>query len=136
AEGAPDSALGRALADGAELDGKAVTDAALAGDETARRVLELIGRRLGVALSSLANAFDPEVIVIGGGAIGAGELLVEPALAVHSVRPTWWPARTRGARACSTSVWTSRARASCRTTRATNPSERCSSPSRSSGEPR
>jgi glucokinase len=81
AEAAPGSALGRALAGGAVLDGKAVTDAALAGDETARAVLELIGRRIGVALSSLANAFDPGVIVIGGGAILAGELLIEPARA-------------------------------------------------------
>jgi glucokinase len=79
AEGAPDSALGRALADGVELDGKEVTDAALAGDETARGVLDLIGRRLGVAFSSLANIFDPDVIVIGGGASRAGELLAGPA---------------------------------------------------------
>ena len=86
ARSAPDSALGRALASGAELDGKAVTDAALAGDETARGVLELIGTRIGVALSSLANALDPDVIVIGGGAIGAGELLVEPARAELATR--------------------------------------------------
>ena len=79
AEGAPDSALGRAVADGVELDGKEVTDAALAGDETARGVLDLIGRRLGVAFSSLANIFDPDVIVIGGGASRAGELLAGPA---------------------------------------------------------
>ncbi len=79
AEQAPDSALGRALADGVELDGKQVTDAALAGDETARGVLDLIGRRLGVAFSSLANIFDPDVIVIGGGASRAGELLAGPA---------------------------------------------------------
>jgi glucokinase len=79
AEQAPDSALGRALADGVELDGKEVTDAALAGDETAREVLDLIGRRLGVAFSSLANIFDPDVIVIGGGASRAGELLAGPA---------------------------------------------------------
>ena len=82
----PDSALGRALASGAELDGRAVTDAALAGDETARGVLELIGRRIGVGLSSLANAFDPDVIVIGGGAIAAGDLLVEPARAELAAR--------------------------------------------------
>src|SRR4051812_27130681 len=55
AEAAPGSALGRALAGGAVLDGKEVTDAALAGDEPARAVLELIGRRIGVALSGLAN---------------------------------------------------------------------------------
>jgi glucokinase len=79
AKDAPDSALGRALAEGIELDGKEVTDAALAGDETARGVLDLIGRRLGVAFSSLANIFDPDVIVIGGGASRAGELLAGPA---------------------------------------------------------
>ena len=79
AEDAPDSALGRALAEGIELDGKEVTDAALAGDETARGVLDLIGRRLGVAFSSLANIFDPDVIVIGGGVSAAGDLLLDPA---------------------------------------------------------
>ena len=35
AESAPDSALGRLLAAGEEVDGKAVTEAAIAGDETA-----------------------------------------------------------------------------------------------------
>jgi glucokinase len=79
AEAAPNSALGRALADGVELDGREVTDAALAGDETAQEVLEVIGKRLGVAFSSLANIFDPDVIVIGGGASRAGELLAGPA---------------------------------------------------------
>jgi glucokinase len=79
AERAPDSMLGRALAEGGDLSGEAVTDAALAGDETAREVVALIGRRLGVAFSSLANIFEPEVIVVGGGVIAAGELLLEPA---------------------------------------------------------
>jgi glucokinase len=90
AERAPDSALGRALAGGAELDGTLVTDAALEGDETAQGVLALAGRRIGVALSSLANALDPDVIVIGGGVIRAGELLVGPArseLAVRALAP-------------------------------------------------
>ena len=36
-------------------------------------------RRLGVALASLANIFEPDVIVIGGGVIAAGDLLLEPA---------------------------------------------------------
>jgi glucokinase len=76
---APDSALGRVLAEKGEVTGEAVTDAALAGDETAREVVALIGRRLGVAFSSLANIFEPEVIVVGGGVIAAGELLLEPA---------------------------------------------------------
>lgn len=79
AEGAPDSALGKALAGGVTLDGKEVTDAALQGDPIAIGVLDKVGRRLGVALASLANIFDPDVIVIGGGVIAAGDLLLEPA---------------------------------------------------------
>jgi glucokinase len=79
AESAPDSALGRALAAGEEVDGRVVTEAALAGDETAAGVFELIGSRLGVACASLANIFQPNVIVIGGGVIAAGDLLLEPA---------------------------------------------------------
>ena len=58
-----------------------VTDAALGGDETARKVVALAGRRIGVALSSIANALEPDVFVIGGGVISAGELLVGPARA-------------------------------------------------------
>jgi glucokinase len=34
-----------------------------------------------VALASFANIFDPDVIVIGGGVIAAGDLLVDPARA-------------------------------------------------------
>src|SRR5436190_11708925 len=59
AQGSPDSTLGRALAEDASLDGREITEAALAGDEPARDVLDLVGRRLGVALSSFANAFNP-----------------------------------------------------------------------------
>lgn len=79
AERAPESALGALLAQHGEIDGKAVTDAALDGDRTARDVVALIGRRLGVAFSSFANIFDPEVIVVGGGVIEVGELLLQPA---------------------------------------------------------
>jgi glucokinase len=79
AESTPDSAIGRLLADGKEVDGKAVTEAALAGDETSIAVFDLIGGRLGVACSTFANIFQPNAIVVGGGVIAAGELLLEPA---------------------------------------------------------
>jgi len=79
AERAPESELGRALAQGREMSGALVTQAALAGDGAAREVVTLIGRRLGVAFASLANIFEPEVIVVGGGVMAAGELLLEPA---------------------------------------------------------
>lgn len=90
AESEPDSALGKLLAGGEEIDGKAVTVAAQAGDETAIGVFDLVGSRLGVALASFANIFEPEVIVIGGGVIAAGDLLLEPArreLQARALRP-------------------------------------------------
>jgi glucokinase len=79
AERRPDSVLGRALAAGEEITGKSVTDAALAGDEVARDVVALIGRRIGTAAAGIANTFDPDVIVLGGGVLAVGELLLEPA---------------------------------------------------------
>jgi glucokinase len=75
----PDSALGAILADGHPIDGKAVTEAALSGDATAIGVFDLIGTRLGVALAGFANIFDPDVMVIGGGVMAAGDLLLDPA---------------------------------------------------------
>jgi glucokinase len=75
----PDSGLGRAQADGRELAGPLVTELAHDGDEAAVEVLRLIGSRLGVALASYVNIFNPELIVIGGGVIAAGELLLAPA---------------------------------------------------------
>ncbi|HXS32470.1 MAG TPA: ROK family protein [Solirubrobacterales bacterium] len=86
AEREPDSALGAMLADGETIDGKAVTEAALGGDVTARGVFDLIGSRLGVALTSFANIFEPEVFVIGGGVIAAGDLLLDPARRVLEER--------------------------------------------------
>jgi glucokinase len=90
AEQAPDSALAKMRAAGQEIDGKAVTEAALAGDTTARGVFDLIGTRLGVALTGFANIFEPEVFVIGGGVIAAGDLLLDPArreLAARALPP-------------------------------------------------
>lgn len=90
AEAHPDSALGRALAAGEEIDGRRVTVAGLAGDGVAIEVLSLVGRRIGVALSSLANVFEPDVFVLGGGVMAAGELLLEPAraeLQLRALRP-------------------------------------------------
>ncbi len=60
--------------------GSAVTEAAIAGDEVAIEVVALIGSHLGVALSSTSPTSSiPDVIVIGGGASAAGDLLLDPA---------------------------------------------------------
>jgi glucokinase len=90
AESSPNSALGKLLAEGRPVDGRAVTVAAQDGDETAIEVFDLVGGRLGVALASFANIFEPEVIVVGGGVIAAGDLLLDPArreLEARALRP-------------------------------------------------
>lgn len=78
AEANPDSALGKALAAGT-LDGPKVTALAQAGDPLGSAALLTIAKSLGVGMSSLANIFDPDVILVGGGVSAAGELLVGPA---------------------------------------------------------
>jgi glucokinase len=75
----PASGLGRALAKGRELAGPLVTELAHDGDPAALEVLELVGSRLGVAIANLVNIFNPEVVVMGGGVMAAGELLLAPA---------------------------------------------------------
>jgi glucokinase len=77
----PESGLARAVAAGREPTGPLVTELAYDGDESATEALALIGKRLGVALASIVNILNPEVIVIGGGVIAAGELLLGPARA-------------------------------------------------------
>lgn len=91
AEAQPDSALGRRLAAEKQIDGGIVTELAHDGDPQACEVLALIGDRLGFGLVGLVNTFNPEVIVIGGGAARGGDLLLDPARAViarHALPPT------------------------------------------------
>jgi glucokinase len=75
----PDSALGRLHAEGRKVTGVEAVDAAQAGDAVAARLLELWGERVGLGIANAINTFDPEEVVIGGGAARAGDLLLEPA---------------------------------------------------------
>lgn len=70
---------GSALTRLSELTGKSVTVAAHGGDEGAVAVLAECGFWLGVGIASLINALDPEIVVVGGGAMQAGEFLLGPA---------------------------------------------------------
>lgn len=79
AEARRGSGLADALADGREITGPLVTELAHDGDSAAREAIAAIGRRLGVGISSFINIFNPEVVVIGGGVIAAGDLLLDPA---------------------------------------------------------
>ena len=58
------------------ISAKAIFDAAKNGDNLALDLVEEHGRRLGLALSNVAEVIDPEVFVIGGGVSRAGEILI------------------------------------------------------------
>ena len=82
----PDTELGHALEEGRELTGPLITELATAGDPVARGAIETIGKALGVGIVNLVNTFNPQVVVIGGGVIAAGELLLAPARDVRRER--------------------------------------------------
>jgi glucokinase len=86
AEAYPDSGLGRALAAGREITGPLVTELAHDGDDAAGAAVAVLGGHLGVGIASLVNVFNPEVVVVGGGLVAAGELLLAPARAVVASR--------------------------------------------------
>jgi glucokinase len=65
--------------DPSDVTGTAVTQAARQGDPVAVRILAEVGRRLGEGIAGLVNILDPDTVVVGGGAIAAGELLLAPA---------------------------------------------------------
>ncbi|HEY7174193.1 MAG TPA: ROK family glucokinase [Micromonosporaceae bacterium] len=62
-----------------KVTGPMITEAAMSGDLLARSAFEQTGRWLGRGLSDIAQIFDPQVIVVGGGVIEAGDLLLAPA---------------------------------------------------------
>ncbi len=65
---------------GEGADAHALVAHARDGDERARAKLAEIGERLGAFVGSLANVFDPELVIVGGGfGEAAGDLLLGPA---------------------------------------------------------
>lgn len=76
---AADRAARELWGDGA--DAHTLVERARAGDEAARAALAEIGAYLGAAIGSLANLFDPDLVVVGGGfGEAAGDLVLGPAL--------------------------------------------------------
>jgi glucokinase len=63
------------------VTGEEVTRRALDGDKRALGLLRAMGTKLGVGLAGIAMTLNPELIVLGGGVMAAGELLLEPARA-------------------------------------------------------
>ncbi len=70
--------LDAAAGDPDAITGPMITAAAKAGDRLSIEAFQTVGRWLGQGLADLASAFDPGVVVIGGGVSEAGDLLIDP----------------------------------------------------------
>ena len=73
AERDPSTLMLRLAGSIAGIEGDHVAEAALQQDEAALAVLRKAGRALAIGMSNLVNVFDPEVIVLGGSVVNAGE---------------------------------------------------------------
>jgi glucokinase len=73
-----------------------VVRAARQGDLRALQILEAAGTALGIAMGTLVNLFNPDLIVLGGSVINAGRPLLAP---MHrSMVSSSWKAARRGLR--------------------------------------
>lgn len=85
-------AIREAALDPDNIDARAVSIAAGAGDTSAIQILERAGQALGTALANFANIFNPEMVVVGGGLARAGDLLLNPArqaFRTHTLPDIW-----------------------------------------------
>ncbi|HEV2760128.1 MAG TPA: ROK family protein [Acidimicrobiales bacterium] len=78
ADGRAGHVLALAGGDPGRVRGEHVTAAAAEGDPEAHAVLARLGWWVALGLANLANAFDPQAFVLGGGLIEAGDLLLGP----------------------------------------------------------
>lgn len=61
------------------VTGRMINDFAAAGDPIAVKAFNYTGNLLGAAMANLAAYFSPQMIVLFGGLVNAGDLLLEPA---------------------------------------------------------
>ena len=61
----------------ADVTAKDVFDAAKSGDSLALQAVEILGKYLGLVISTAALTVDPDVFVIGGGVSKAGQILID-----------------------------------------------------------
>jgi glucokinase len=64
--------------DAEAVRGEHVTTAATDGDDPARAIMARFAWWVALGLSNLATILDPQVIVVGGGLVEAGEVLMDP----------------------------------------------------------
>ncbi|MDR3152030.1 MAG: ROK family glucokinase [Bifidobacteriaceae bacterium] len=58
------------------ITGELVTEASRLGDKLSIEMINTVGKWVGEGLGAMVSALDPEIIVIGGGMVGAGEMLL------------------------------------------------------------
>lgn len=81
-EAEPDGALARAVAAGKPATGATVYELAKEGDEACTAIFTRMGERLGAALASFVNTFNPGIIAVGGGLTPSLEFILPPARAI------------------------------------------------------
>lgn len=88
---------GALAARGAALLGRPITAAELLGGDQARALVDEALRTLAMSVANLCVVLDPERLVIGGGMMGAAELIL-PRLAAEIGRAVPFPPEVRPAR--------------------------------------
>jgi glucokinase len=92
AEQRPGGTLAKAVAADEPVEVRVVIDGALGGDRDCIDALAIVGRHLGVGIANYVNIFNPDVVVVGGGIMAAGEILLGVAreeAARRALRPPW-----------------------------------------------
>lgn len=69
-----------------KLSAEHVVNAAEAGDAVALRIIETAGTYAGIGLAAVASAFDPQVIIVGGGVMSSGGIMLQRARKVFLER--------------------------------------------------
>ncbi|MDX9755330.1 MAG: ROK family transcriptional regulator [bacterium] len=69
-----------------QLSAETVAIAASQGDEISRRILLDAAEHIGIGLATLVNLYNPEMIILGGGLVKAGDLLFDRIRAVVKER--------------------------------------------------
>jgi glucokinase len=88
----PDGTLAKAGAAHTPVEPRIVIDGALDGDSDCIDALAIVGRHLGVGIANYVNIFNPDVVVVGGGIMAAGEILLGVArdeAGRRALRPPW-----------------------------------------------
>ena len=65
-----------------EINARIVFEAADRGDRLAKDVVEEVAYYLGIGLANVISAFDPDIVILGGGVMNSAELILPPAIRV------------------------------------------------------